>query len=51
MRSKHKYDDSLNPHPNEEPCYYYDELQKKAIQYIPNKLLEKWIKETKKKIR
>ena len=61
MRSKHKlicelikvcseYDDSLNPHPNDDPCYYYEEMQKKAILYVPNKLLEKWIKETKKKI-
>ncbi len=41
--------DSLNPHPNDEPCYYYEEMRKKAIQYVPNKLLKKWIKETKKK--
>jgi len=45
-----EYDTSLNPHPNNDPDYYYEELQKKAIHHVPNKLIKKWIKETKKKI-
>ena len=46
-----EYDTSLNPHPNDEPCYHWEEVQKNAIHHVPNKILMKWIKETKKKIR
>ena len=45
-----EYDTSLNPHPGDATYYYFDELQDKAIYHVSNKLLKKWIEETKKKI-
>ena len=45
-----EYDTSLNPHPNNDPNYYFDEIKDGAIFHVSNKLLKKWIKETKKKI-
>ena len=45
-----EYDTSLNPHPNDDTNHYFEELQDDAIYHVSNKLLKKWIKETKKKI-
>ena len=44
-----EYDTSLNPHPNDDTYRHFDELQDEAIYHVSNKLLKKWIKETKQK--